>query len=189
GQLFSQEEAGQSDYKRHQITKTGVSPRAFPGLGEALVVTDADEHDETGHLTEDAQIRTAMVNKRQRKAFSLKNEINAPQVYGHKTAETTIVGWGSTAGALHEAVDILRKEGASVNLLHLNELWPFPSEPVADVLRQARHTYVIESNPTGQLAQLIRAQTGIEVSGTILKYDGRPFTPAYIVQEIKKEGC
>jgi len=83
----------------------------------------------------------------------------------------------------------LHKERASINLLHLNELWPFPAETVADVLNSARNSYVVENNATGQLSHLIRAETGRKVSGKILKYDGRPFTPAYIAREVRKEGC
>ena len=98
------------------------------------------------------------------------------------------MGWGSTHGAIGEGVDILRTERASVNLLHLNELWPFPAEAVADALDSARNSYVIENNATGQLSHLIRAETGRKVSGRILKYDGRPFTPVYIAQEVRKEG-
>ncbi len=153
------------------------------------MVTDADEHNEEGHLIEDAQIRTQMVDKRLRKLFSLKKEIAPPQLYGPKKAATTLVGWGSTYGAIREAVDILHKEGMSVNFLHLTELWPFPTEVVADVLGNTRNSYVIENNATGQLSHLIRAETGKKVSGRILKYDGRPFTPALIAQEVKKEGC
>ena len=112
-----------------------------------------------------------------------------PWRYGPKKAETTLIGWGSTYGAIHEAVDILRKEGASVNMLHLNELWPFPAETVADILSAAHNSYVIESNATGQLARLIKAETGKDVSGKILKFDGRPFTPAYVAEAVRKEGC
>ena len=86
-------------------------------------------------------------------------------------------------------MDMLNKEGASVNMLHLNELWPFPAEAVADAIDRAQHSYVIENNATGQLAHLIRAETGKDVSGRILKYDGRPFTPAYIAEEVRKECC
>jgi 2-oxoglutarate ferredoxin oxidoreductase subunit alpha len=173
---------------RHRVTKSGISPRAFPGLGKALVVTDCDEHDEEGHLTEDAGERTAQVQKRLRKLLSLKQEIGTPQKYGPKKAETTLIGWGSTYGAIHEAVDILRKEDDSVNMLHLNELWPFPAKAVADAVSKARNSYAIENNATGQLARLIKAETGHDVSGRILKYDGRPFTPAYIAQAVRKEG-
>jgi 2-oxoglutarate ferredoxin oxidoreductase subunit alpha len=189
GLLFSGKKAEQLEYKRHQITESGISPRAFPGQSKALVVTDADEHDETGHLIEDAGIRTAQVQKRLRKLFSLKKEIEPPKRYGPKTAKTTLIGWGSTCSAIQEAVDMLRKEGASVNMLHLNELWPFPAEAVADVISRGQQSYVIENNATGQLAHLIRSETGEEVSGRILKYDGRPFTPAYIAEAVRKEGC
>ena len=189
GLLFSGEEDEASEYKRHKITQSGISPRAFPGLGKALVVTDCDEHDEAGHLIEDAEMRTAQVQKRLRKLLSLKQEISPPRWYGPKKAETTLIGWGSTYGATQEAVDILRKEGAGVNMLHLNEIWPFPAEAVADALSRARNSYVIENNATGQLARLIRAETGKQVSGRILKFDGRPFTPAYIAEAVRKEGC
>ena len=187
GILFSAQEDDPGDYMRHRVTKSGVSPRAFPGLTKALVVTDCDEHDEEGHLTEDAGERTAQVQKRLRKLLSLKNEIGLPQKYGSRGAETTLIGWGSTYGAIHEAVDILRKEGASVNMLHLNELWLFPAQRVADAISRAVNTYVIENNATGQLARLIKAETGYDVSGQILKFDGRPFTPSHIVEAVRKE--
>ncbi len=189
GLQFSEEEEGPSEYKRHRITQSGISPRAFPGLGKALVVTDCDEHDEAGHLTEDAEMRTAQMQKRLRKLFSLKQEISPPRWYGPKKAETTLIGWGSTYGAIHETVDILRKNGASVNMFHLNELWPFPAEAATDAISKAHNSYVIENNATGQLASLIKAETGCDVSGRILKYDGRPFTPAYIAEAVRKEGC
>ena len=188
GLLFTPAEAGEK-YKRHRLTKSGISPRAFPGQEGTLVVTDADEHNEEGHLIEDAGTRTQMVQKRMRKLFGLKREITPPQLYGPKKTETMLVGWGSTYSALREAVDTLRKEGASINLLHLSELWPFPSEAVADALDNAHNSYVIENNATGQLSHLIRAETGRKVSGKVLKYDGRPFTPAYIAQAVREGRC
>jgi 2-oxoglutarate ferredoxin oxidoreductase subunit alpha len=189
GLLFSPQGGGTPGYRRHEITKSGISPRAFPGQTQALVVTDSDEHDEEGHPIEDAQMRTAQMQKRLRKLFNLRQESNSPGLYGPQKADTTLIGWGSTYGALLETIDILRKEGASINLLHLTELWPFPAEAVADALGSARKSYVIENNATGQLARLIKMETGKEVSGRILKYDGRPFTPLYIVDAVKKEGC
>lgn len=188
GLLFSTDE-NPSEYKRHRVTQSGISPRAFPGLTEALVVTDSDEHDEAGHLTENANERVAQVQKRLRKLFSLKKEIGYPLTYGAKRADITLIGWGSTYGAIHEAVDILNKEGMNASMLHLNELWPFPSAAVMDVLSSARHSYIIENNATGQLARLIKAETGREISRRILKFDGRPFTPDYIADAIIKEGC
>ena len=187
--LIYRGEGAPEKYRRHEVTKSGVSPRAFPGLSRALVVTDCDEHDEAGHLTEDAATRTAQVQKRLRKMVGLKQEISRPFTYGRKKAETSLIGWGSTGGAIQEAGDILRREGRSVNMLQLNELWPFPTAAVSDVLGVATNTYVIESNATGQLARLIKTETGRDVSGKILRFDGRPLTPAFIAEAAKKEGC
>jgi len=188
GMLFSEKKDDPLEYMRHRVTKSGISPRAFPGLGKALVVTDCDEHDEEGHLTEDAGERTAQVQKRLRKLISLEKEIGTPTKHGPERAETTLISWGSTYGTVHEALDILHREGASINMLHLNELWPFPVKAVADAVSKARNSYVIENNATGQLAHLIKAETGYNVSDRILKYDGRPFTPGYIARAVRKEG-
>jgi 2-oxoglutarate ferredoxin oxidoreductase subunit alpha len=188
GMLFSETDDDPFDYMRHRVTKSGISPRAFPGLGKALVVTDCDEHDEEGHLTEHAEERTAQMQKRLRKSIPLGKEIGTPLKYGSRRAGTILIGWGSTYGAIHEAVDILRKEGASINMLHLSELWPFPARTMADALSKAPNSYCIESNATGQLARLIKAETGYDVTRQILKFDGRPFTPAYIVEAVRKEG-
>ncbi len=183
GLLFS---GGESGYRRHAITQSGISPRAFPGQEGILVATDADEHDEEGHIIEDAYTRTQMMLKRLRKLDGLREEIGSPRIYGPQNAETTLIGWGSTYGALKEAVDIMRGEGLDVNLLHLNEVWPFPTEAVLSALDQASRSFVVENNATGQLARLIRSETGKKVTAEILKFDGRPFTPALVADELKK---
>jgi len=188
GDMYSPDKTASTEYKRHQITPSGISPRAFPGLSRALVVTDSDEHDETGHLIEDAHMRSEQMQKRLRKLVPLKQEMTVPEIYGAKKATISVIGWGSTCGALREAVDILRREDKmSINLLHLNELWPFPAEKVTDVLKKAKQSYVVENNAGGQLARLIRQETGQQVTGTILKFDGRPFSPAVIAQKLREE--
>ena len=187
GELFSEKEGNPSEYMRHRLTSSGVSPRALPGLGKALVVTDCDEHDEGGHLTEDAGQRTAQVQKRLRKTSPLSRRTRTLRRYGSRGAATTLIGWGSTCGAIRESVDILRKEGNSVNMIHLNELWPFPGKAVVDAVSKARYSYVIETNATGQFAQLIKTETGFDVSGRVLRFDGRPFTPAYIAEAVRRE--
>ncbi|MFP3879542.1 MAG: 2-oxoacid:acceptor oxidoreductase subunit alpha [Dehalococcoidia bacterium] len=174
------------DYRRHRLTDSGISPRAFPGLSEALVVTDADEHGEEGHLVEDAGIRSSQVEKRLRKYNGLRREIEAPLTYGADKPDSILVNWGSTYGAVRETVDILNEGGTSVAMLQLNQLWPFPAKEVADALGKADASYVVEGNASGQLARLIRTETGIKVNGKILKYDGRPFTPTYIAERVRK---
>lgn len=175
-----------TEYKRHAITDSGISPRALPGQGKALVVTDSDEHDEAGHLIEDAAARTRMHEKRLRKFQGLKSEMSEPQAEPTPDAEFNLIGWGSTYGAIKEAVESLDKEGVKAQHLHLSEIWPFPGESVTHVLGNRARNIVVENNATAQMAQLIRRETGIKVNGNILRYDGRPISPKYIVEHLKK---
>lgn len=186
GELYPNGEAPDGEYRRHKVTRTGISPRAFPGTRDTLVVTDTDEHDDVGHLTEDAGHRSAQVLKRLRKMYGVKEEIIPPRLHGPKKAELMLVGWGSSYGALKEAVDMLRAEERHVNLLHINWPWPFPVGWVRDAMDRVKRTYVVEQNATGQLAYLLHAETGREIGGKVLKFDGRPLTPAYIVGEVKR---
>ena len=188
GRLLSKMEAAEpGEYKRHRITGSGISPRTLPLEGATLVVTDADEHDEEGHMIEDAETRTAMMLKRLRKLEGLRKEIAQPRAYGPAQAETTLIGWGSTYGALREAVDLATRDGLEVNLVHLNEIWPFPAEAMARALDGSKRSLVVENNATAQLAHLLRAEAGHQATGNILKFDGRPFTPAHIVRQLKRE--
>ncbi len=172
------------DYRRHMITETGVSPLAVPGqAGRAVVVTDSDEHDEEGHLIEDAGTRKAMAEKRMRKLKGISSEVTAARLYGEESPELLLIGWGSTCGAIREAVDVLQTRGKSVSMLHFSQLWPFPSG-VGSTLGLAEKSIAIENNSTGQLRRLIRMETGIDCTGSITKYDGRPFTPEEILREI-----
>jgi 2-oxoglutarate ferredoxin oxidoreductase subunit alpha len=187
GQLLTKEEVGKlKDYKRHQITDSGISPRVLPLQGKVLVATDSDEHNENGHPVEDAETRERMMLKRLRKLNGLATEISNPRAQQVSGAEITLIGWGSTYGAIKEAVSLLKKEGVEANILHLNEIWPFPSRAVSTALDSTVKNVVIENNATGQLVNLIRAETGIKVNRNILKFDGRPFSPEYIVRELKK---
>ncbi len=188
GRILSEEESNRAgDYKRHQITDSGISPRAIPMRGKALVVTDADEHDEAGHMIEDAGLRTQMMSKRLRKLDGLRKEFGKPRFHSRPDARVTLVGWGSTYGAISEAAALLESHGTVANVLQLAELWPFPADDVRSALESTEKSMVIENNATGQLASLIRAQTGIEVSSRIPKFDGRPFSPQYIVGQVRKE--
>ncbi len=186
GQLLSEAEAG-PDYKKYLLTPSGISPRALPGYQNALVVACGDEHDEEGHIIEDARTRSAMVTKRLAKLQGMKQEALAPLTYGPAGAEVTLIGWGGTYGALAEAVDMLNRDGLKANLVHLGQVWPLPAEAIAKDIAGARRTFVVENSAMGQLAHLIRAETGIQATDAIRKFDGRPFTPANIVDQLRKE--
>ena len=183
GELLTEADldALEGEYLRHRVTDSGVSPRAVPGHPKAVYVAAGNEHTESGAITEEPEVRTAQVDKRQRKLLGMAGEMSGPLRYGPPEAEVTFVSWGSTYGPLREAVDGLNSEKTnSANVLHFADLWPFPAEVVTTAIEAARRVVAVEVNATAQLATLIRSQTGLQVDGTILKYDGRAFTPEYI---------
>jgi 2-oxoglutarate ferredoxin oxidoreductase subunit alpha len=175
-------------YKRHAFTENGVSPLAVPGDARHLVVTDSDEHDEEGHITEDAAIRVNMVEKRLfKKLPRMQDEIAPPFLYGDHDPDIVITGWGSLYGLLREAVDELSKN-YGIAMLHFSEISPFPGTEKLDYLRlltKAHLSICVEQNATGQLARLIRTETGYEFGALLNKYDGRPFTIESLVKNLK----
>lgn len=176
-----------SEYKRHAFTESGVSPMAIPGESKHLVVTDSDEHDEEGHIIEDAEIRRKMVDKRLFKKLTLiKQEIESPLLYGHSSPEIVLVGWGSTYGVMRESVDLLSKD-KNIAMFHFSEINPFPPKEKLDylkVLKNAKFTICIENNATGQFARFMKSETGFEFKVKINKYDGRPFLLENLIGEI-----
>jgi 2-oxoglutarate ferredoxin oxidoreductase subunit alpha len=172
-------------YKRYAFTESGVSPRLRPGLRGQLVHMLGAEHDESGYQTEDAGTRTRMHEKRMRKLPAMSAALDEPTCYPEETADCVVVCFGSTYGAAREAVDILRQERMSVAMLHLCDLAPFPRARVTARLLQARKVVVVEGNSTGQLAALLRRETGIKADAQVLKYDGRPFEAKALAEEIR----
>jgi 2-oxoglutarate ferredoxin oxidoreductase subunit alpha len=174
-------------YKRHTFTEIGVYPMGLPGESEHLIVTDSDEHDEDGHMVEDAATRVKMVEKRLfKKLPAIKKDISPPFFYGSDKPEIVIAGWGSTYGLLKEAVDELSDE-LDISMLHFTDIYPLPGRDrldYIDILKSAEISICIENNATSQFARLIRAGTGFRFSDNINKFDGRPFTLEGLIGEI-----
>jgi 2-oxoglutarate ferredoxin oxidoreductase subunit alpha len=187
GEFLSPEELERlgDDYRRFAFTESGVSPRAVPGHPKAVCAASSDEHDEYGHITEEIENRRRMMDKRMRKLAAAVREINPPKGYGPKQADLTLICWGSSYGPCREAVDLLNSNGDGANLIHFTDLWPFPGDEVAVMLKACRHTVAVEQNYTSQLTRLIRMSTGLSVDRSINKYDGRPFSPEDIVAELR----
>ncbi len=183
GKIAKENSAG---YKRYEITSNGVSARAFPGQKGNIFLANSDEHDESGFSTENAKDRKAMMEKRMRKLKFIAREATKPKMHGAKNAEITLIGWGSTKGAMLEALKMLEERKIKVNYLQLITISPFPSEEILKHLSSKKPKLIIENNITGQLASVIRENTGVEIKHKLLKYDGRPFYAEEIVQEAMK---
>jgi len=168
-----------ADYRRYSVTANGISPRGIPGYGEGLVAADSDEHDEEGHITEDLELRTRMQDKRRLKLAAAKSDAIPSELVGKNNYQSLVIGWGSNYHLIKEAISQLKRE--DVSFLHIKQLYPLPAE-VEEYLKKAQKLIMIENNAGGQLCQLIKLTTGIEIADRILKYDGLPFS----VEEIKR---
>jgi 2-oxoglutarate ferredoxin oxidoreductase subunit alpha len=171
-------------YLRYRITESGVSPRLLPGLSEHLVVADSHEHTEDGHMTENLSIRPKMVDKRLRKEEGIRSEVVPPSFKGDEKPDLLLLSWGSTQGAAEEAAAQWRHGNRKAATLHFSQVWPMIPDQFMKHLKQAKRVVGVEGNATGQLAQLIHRETGFVIQERILRYDGLPITPEYILNHL-----
>ncbi len=178
-------------YKRYKITKSGVSPRAVPGVAGYTHTAASDEHDEDGVLISDEFTnptkRRAMMEKRMRKVAGIEAAVSPPVLWGPRDADVTLIGWGSTKGVIEEACEILMEQGISANQLQIRWLVPLHGDAILDLLSHARHTIIVENNFSGQFARYLRSETSFVPNGHIRKYDGEPFMPHHIVEAVMEQ--
>jgi 2-oxoglutarate ferredoxin oxidoreductase subunit alpha len=184
---------GTEPYLRHRYTPDGISDRLIPGTPGALLHTDSAVHKESGFQGDDCSIAAKMADKRFLKMDKLRKTLTKRptiKLHGPKTAKTTLVSWGSTKGAIFEAMRLLKKTNEQLNFLQVIYLEPFPAEAVSKALN-GKKVILIENNQTAQLASFIHEHTHHTITHKILRYDGRPFNPLQLtrkIQEILKKG-
>jgi 2-oxoglutarate ferredoxin oxidoreductase subunit alpha len=181
--------ANVKEYLRYAFAKDGISPRSRPGIKGGRHWITSDEHDPDGHITEGVEMRVAMMEKRMGKLRLAQNAIPEEQqffLHGHKDAELTVLGWGSTKGTILDALKVLESQGKTVNFLQCRLMRPFPAKQVGDILRRAKHIVSMEENYSGQLAQVVQEQTGVMIDQRINKFDGRPFSEDEVVNALAK---
>lgn len=176
------------EYKRYKVTQSGISPRMIPGNSKnQVVLVDSDEHTEESHITEEAEVRNAQMEKRMKKLELIKKDIEEPEFIGKEDLEILLLGFGSTYGALKDAVEELNNQGEKVGALSFGDIYPLPEEGLRKYAKQAKIIINVEQNFTGQLGKLITQETGILMTYSILKYDGRQICGNDIVARLRKE--
>src|SRR6266568_2071390 len=179
-------------YLRFKNTPSGISPRAVPGVPGYIFTAATDEHDEDGTLISDEftnpQKRRMIVEKRARKMQGAIKDIAPPKLVGPEKADVTLVGWGSTAGAIREAVEKLAgDEGIVANQLAIKWIVPLHAAEIGAMLGRSKNVILVENNQSGQFARYLRSETGFAAHGHIRKYDGEPFMPHHIVEAVKAQ--
>ena len=180
--------AGFKPYPLDAITK-----HAAPGTkmldGKYPVVTGL-EHDEYGHPTGRPKLHLSMTAKRRDKLKKLAEELPLPEVYGEQEGEALLVGWGSTFGPIHEAVNIARDQGESVGAIHLRHVHPLPNG-LETIFARFKRVIVVEMNDQGiygfgQLATILRARYCESKIRSLNKTDGLTFRVREILEGVLK---
>jgi len=169
------------EYLRYHDTSHGISPLLFPP-SSSTIKWNSYEHDESGYTTEKPEIITQMHQKRRKKSQSLiayLKTIHTVNTFGK--GGSNIFTFGSTTMSVLEALDYSDIKATVIQPIYLE---PFPVWELEKY--RAKNGIVVEMNSTGQLATLLHDKVGIHSKTLIQKYDGRPFNPTELAQQIKE---
>ena len=188
GELLTEKDLEDKEYRRFRFTETGVSPRVLLGTKNGVHWYTGDEHNETGHISEDPLNRRRMVEKRMKKLELVAREVPVEdklKFYGDISSENMVVSWGSPKGAIIESLDTLKEEGFSIGFMQVRLLHPFPAEEVKKALKGKKRIIDVEDNFSGQLGGIIKEATSIAPNYYVLKYTGRPMTTTEVYDALK----
>ena len=179
--------------------ETGLSQRPIPGMKNGMYTLTGLAHDEDSHVAYDPAINQRSAEYRSRKIAAVQQSLKPPKVFGDAEGDLLLVGWGSTRGAIEEAVTKARKAGYAVSSLHLHFLSPL--EPgIGDIMRKFKKVIAVEINYSdtvgkpmitkenrrySQLAFYLRATTLVDIDSYSNVY-GQPMSPMRIYSMIEK---
>jgi len=167
----------EGDFKIIESPKSITKPERF----------NSYESDKNQNMiaTEDAKVIAKNAEYRLKKHEEIGREAQVfeqHKVYGNKNSKNIILSWGSTKGAILDAIDDFNLDIKFIQVLYIE---PF-STKIKEELKNSKKILVAENNSTSQLSKLMAEKTNIiiEDKNKILKYDGRPFFSDEIAQEI-----
>ncbi len=151
--------------------------------GEGIVKSSSYEHDKNWNTIEDAETAKEFADKRVARYGLIKDEckkFDMIKIHGKTDSKNLVIGWGSTKGAILDAI-----RGEDFKFLQVLYLKPL-SDEIRKEIESANKIILVEQNVTGQLGRLIREKTGIKIDKRILRYDTRPFNSDELKVELLK---
>ena len=163
---------------------TFARPWALPGTpGLEYRVGGLEKEEGTGNVSYDSANHQYMTDMRAWKVSNIANDIDKLEIHGDESADTLVLGWGSTYGGITQAVNRLNEKGVKVASAHFIHLNPFPDN-TQEVLSKFKQIIIPELN-TGQLLKLVREAFLIDARG-INKVAGEPFTAQELTDKIEE---
>lgn len=185
----NQSEGTAGHFQRFKLEDSPISMRVPIGTENAIFWNTGDEHTEEGHISEDPENRNKMMDKRMKKldlALEKIAENDKAICYDFESdSKNVVISWGSTKGAILEALEKLSEEGSKLRFIQVRLLHPFPTETVKKFLMDAKLIIDVEMNYSSQLGSLVQQNTGREIDYKIVKYNGRPMSTTEIYIALK----
>lgn len=176
-------------FRRFKLEDSPISTRVPLGTENAIFWNTGDEHTEEGHISEDPENRNKMMDKRMKKlelALDKIAEDDKAACYNFDSnTKNVVISWGSTKGAILEALEKLTEEGSKLGFIQVRLLHPFPTGTIKKFLTNARLIIDVEMNYSSQLGSLVQQYTGREIDFKIVKYNGRPMSTTEIYIALK----
>lgn len=172
-------------YRRYQMTDSGISPRAVPGMEGFVFSATGLEHTERGIPDYSPENHINMTEKRHRKIHCALVDLPAPQEFSAGgRMDVGVIAWGSTFGSALEAVDIARSEGLKAGALKVSSIFPYHAEVIREFMDRCKEVLIPELNYEGQLANLIGHLHRKDVV-RLNRTPGMPMPPGLILERIK----
>lgn len=180
--------------------ETGLSKRPIPGQPGGQYTVTGLAHTQRGHVSYLPDENQRSTEMRSRKIATFYKTLNPPEINGPEEGELLIIGWGSTLGAINEAIELAREDGLNVSSIHLRFLSPL-QPGLKEIFSRFKKIITIEINYSdpasadfissenrryAQLAFLLRAQTLTDVD-CYSNVEGQPLTPNRILKVIKEK--
>ena len=146
-------------YRRYLDTPSGVSPMAVPGTPGTAYTADGLEHSERGIPSSGAADHRRQLDKRERKLLLHDYGERWADVEGPADAAYAVISFGSTTGAVREALDRTAARGVPLRLVALRLIAPLRTAALEQVLQGVREVLVVEQNHGGQLLRYLRGRT------------------------------
>ena len=124
---------------------TGIARRLVPGQANGMHTLTGLAHDRLSRVAYDPESNEEGLRHRSLKLAALQKSLKTPPLFGAEEGELLVIGWGSTRGAIEEAVERLRAEGRQVSSLHLRFIQPMPGG-IGEILKRFRQVMTIEAN-------------------------------------------
>jgi len=124
---------------------TGLARRFVPGQPGGMHTVTGLAHDRDSHVAYDPDINQESLRARSLKLAALQKTLTAPEVFGEASGDLLLIGWGSTQGAIEEAVEALRAGGQKVSSIHLRFLQPM-QPGIKAIMQRFKKVMTIEIN-------------------------------------------